>query len=84
MIVEAIFNLIKALVLFIIGLFPTLPDMSFLSSSIQPVINVLASIDSFVSVPLVAGCFVALIVFMNIDFVWSIIMWVIRKIPGVS
>lgn len=84
MILEAIFNLIKSLVLFVVGLFPAMPDLSFLSQSLQSVINVLSSINSFVSVSLVAWCFFTLILFMNMEFIWSVIMWVIKKIPGVS
>lgn len=84
MILEAIFNLIKSLVLFIIGLFPAMPDMSFLSQSLQSVIDILSSINSFVSVSLFAWCGFTIILFMNLEFIWSVIMWVIKKIPGVS
>ena len=84
MILEAIFNLIKAVILFIINLFPAMPDMSFLSQSVQPMVSVLASIDSFVSVSLLAWCLLTIIAFMNIEFIWSVIMWVVKKIPGVE
>lgn len=84
MIIEGILVVVKGVILFIVNLFPTLPDMDFLSTSFQPLVNVMATINSFVSVSLFAGCCVAFIVFMNIDFIWSIIMWVVRKIPGVT
>ena len=84
MIISAIFNLIKATILFVIGLFPALPDLSFLAQSIQPFIDLLHGINLFVSVPLLGFCLGVLFVVWNIDFFWSIIMWVVRKIPGVS
>lgn len=84
MIFEAIFNLIKSLILFIISLFPTIPDMSFLSQSLEPLVNALVSINSLISISLFAWCCFTLIIILNIEFVWSIIIWVVRKIPGVS
>lgn len=84
MIIEGIFNLIKGLILFVISLFPSLPDMTFLSQSLEPFVKVISSVNSFVSVPLFAGCCLVLVVILNIEFVWSVIIWVVKKIPGIS
>ncbi len=83
MIVEAIFNLLKLVILLVIGLFPDIPSLGS-SSSVNPLFDVLRAVNSFVSVPLVGFCVAALFVFLNADFLWSIIMWVVRKIPGVE
>lgn len=84
MIVELLLDLVKSAILFIIRLFPTLPEMDFLTDSLDAVLSVLVAIDSFVSVRLFSICVVFLFAFTHIEFIWSIIMWVIRKIPGVS
>lgn len=84
MIVTAIMNLLKMLLLGIISLFPKLPDTSDLTNYVQPVFDLLRGMNQFISVSLVATCLVVLFVFANIEFVWGIIMWVVRKIPGVS
>ena len=84
MIIEGIMNVLKVVILFIIGLFPKLPDMSTLSQSVNSVTAVFSAVDSFISVSLLGFCFGVLFIFTHIDFIWSIIMWVIRKIPGVS
>lgn len=84
MVVELLCNLLKLFLLFIISLFPELPDMQALSNSVSAVSDVLISVNSFISVRLVGGCGLALFLFTNADFVWSIIMWVVKKIPGVS
>ena len=83
MIVELILNLLKTLILFVISLFPTIPPFD-MGVSLQPFVDVVTSINSFISVPLVGICLGLLLVVTNIDFVWSMIMWVVRKIPGVE
>lgn len=77
-------ELLKTFLLFIIGLMPSVPDVSGLVSFINPVFSLLGGLNNFVSVSLVGTCLVILFVCMNIEFIWGIIMWVIRKIPGVS
>lgn len=84
MIVELVMNVLKSFLLFVIGLFPTLPDMSWLSRSLSPVVGVLSGIDRFIDLGTFVLCMIVLFAISNIEFVWGIIMWVIRKIPGVS
>lgn len=82
MIVEAICNVLAGLVLGVIKLFPTLPklDTSFLDGIIQ----VFSLIDTFVSLRVLSVCFTVYFTFMNIQTVWSVIMWVVRKLPFVG
>lgn len=79
MIVEAVVNLIVLLVLGILSLFPTMPtvELDFLNG----VIRVFSLVDLFVSLKVVGGCLVAVMVAMNARVIWSIIMWVLRKLP---
>lgn len=84
MIVELIMDLLKFFLLLIIGLFPKLPDMSWLTGLITPVISVIAKLDSFVDVGTLGLCILILLLFSSADLIWGVIMWVVRKIPGVS
>lgn len=82
MIVEAFFNGIVSIILGIIKLFPTFPKVY--TSGLDGIFMMLSMIDTFVSLKAVTSCFVIIFIFMNIQVVWSVIMWVIRKIPGVE
>lgn len=84
MIIKLLMDLLKGLILFVIGLLPSMPDMSGLLGSVEAVISVLLTIDSIISVRLVGTCLGILILIAQADLLWSMIMWVIRKIPGVS
>lgn len=83
MIVSLILDLLKALFLFIINLFPTIPSTG-IAAFIEPAKRLIHGINLVISVPLLGTCLTLIIVFYNIRFIWSIIMWVVRKIPGVS
>lgn len=84
MIIEAILNLVKSFLLFLIGLFPTLPTFIDNSSYLSSLSNVLGYANYFVVLDVAIGCLVICFVVMNIKFIWGAIMWVVRKIPGVS
>lgn len=85
MIIESIMNIMKSFILFIIGLFPELPDTSMLFSLTEPLREVLTSANMFIDVGVVCSCVLILLVVYNIGFLWSVVMWVVRKIPlGVS
>lgn len=84
MILELVMNVLKSFLLFVIGLFPSVPNVSWLTGYLVPVANVIASVDCIVDVGTVCLCMSLLLIFSHIDLVWGIIMWVIRKIPGVS
>lgn len=82
MIVEAILNAVRFLIIGIISLLPTIPvvQLDFLDG----VFMLLSMADLLINVRVLASCLVTLILVMNIQFFWSLVMWVVRKIPGVS
>lgn len=84
MVIMAIMDLLKTFLLFIIGLFPEFPKLSFIQPFIDTFFYVVRLVDRFISVPTLGVCFVAIIICYNARAIWSIVMWVVRKIPGVS
>jgi hypothetical protein len=84
MIIEFIFNAIFFILNFLIGLFPRFPSFKSLEVSLQPVYYVLSFINTFISLKAVSMGLVIVLLIYNLKFVWSIIMWLVRKIPGVS
>lgn len=84
MILMAIMELLKLLIYGIIALLPALPDMSGIISFIDSLSNVISVADIFVDIGVVSVCFGLIIAAYSVRFVWSVVMWVVRKIPGVS
>ena len=84
MIIEFFFDIIFGFLEFLIGCFPEFPDFSILNVALSPLFYVLKLINNFVSVPLLGRCGLIILFVYNIKFAWSIVMWLIRKIPGVS
>lgn len=86
MIIQSLLDLVKAFILFIIGLFPTLPETQFntLFDYLQPVADVINSADMFINIPVCVTCVGLIFLVYNARAIWSLIMWVVRKIPGVS
>ncbi len=84
MILEFIMNIIKAFLLFIISLFPVLPDMTSFINLIAPIVEVLAQVNHLIDIRVLSACLVAMILMANAELIWGVIMWVIRKIPGVT
>jgi hypothetical protein len=82
MIVEVVYGIITSLIIGIINLFPKIPAID--TSGLDGIFNVLSLLDTFVSLRVVSVCFVVVFVFMNAQIIWGIIMWVVRKIPGVE
>lgn len=77
-------ELIKLFVLFLIGLVPKLPDLSGLKPAVDALFTCYENLDSFIDVRVCCICVLALILVANAQLIWAIIMWVVRKIPGVS
>lgn len=69
---------------FLVGLFPAFPRFDSLAVTLDPIAYIIRLLDMFVSLELVSRCLLAILVVYNIKFGWSILMWVIRKIPGIS
>lgn len=84
MLLRLLMELLKLFLLFIIGLVPKFPDMSFVSEWMDPLMELLRSTNRFINLPVLGGCVLTILFFYNVRFIWSIIMWVVRKIPGVS
>lgn len=82
MIIEFICNVLAAVLLGVIKLFPALPKID--TSFLDDVIRALSLIDTFISLRVLSGCFLVVFLFMNIQTIWSVIMWVVRKLPGVE
>lgn len=84
MILEFLCNILFGLAHFFLNLFPKFPSFENLNVSLGPVFYVIKFLNMFVDVRVVStGLLIVLIVY-NIKFVWSVLMWLIRKIPGVS
>ena len=79
MIIEAILAVIKFIVLGVISLLPTLPTIRI--DYLDGVFQALSAADMVVDVRVLAACLAILFVFMNAKLIWSVIMWVVRKIP---
>ncbi len=84
MLVKGIMELLKMFVLFLIGLVPELPDLSGLKPSVDALFSCYSNLDSFIDVRTCFVCVLALLLAANAELIWAVIMWVVRKIPGVS
>lgn len=84
MIIEFICNIFFALMHFLVGLFPRFPSFNGLQVSLGPVFYVLRFINQFINLKVVGYGLILVLLVYNIKIVWSILMWLVRKIPGVS
>lgn len=84
MILQFLFEPLIVLAEFLVGLFPAFPRFDNLAVTLDPIAYIIRLLDMFVSLELVSRCLLIILVVYNIKFGWSILMWVIRKIPGVS
>ena len=82
MILEAILTAIKYLLYGIIALVPTMPTVTL--NALDGVFQVLSVADLFINIVVFGNCLVILIVALNIELIWAVITWVVRKIPGVG
>ena len=84
MILQFLFEPLIVLAEFLVGLFPAFLRFDNLAVTLDPIAYIIRFLDMFVSLELVSRCLLTILVVYNIKFGWSILMWVIRKIPGVS
>lgn len=84
MITRFLCDIFFAVVRFMVWLLPTFPSFEGLNTALGPVLYCLKLVNMFVSVRLVGSCFLMILVIYNIKFIWSLLMWLVRKIPGVS
>jgi len=69
---------------FLVGLFPSFPRFDSLAVTLNPIAYVIRFLNLFVSMQMISRCLLIILIIYNIKFGWSALMWVIRKIPGVS
>ena len=84
MILELIMDAIKAVILFVIRLFPTLPEMNFIKEWVNYFGELLLFVNRFVYLRVLGICLITILICYNLRLIWSSIIWVLRKIPGVS
>ena len=84
MIIEGILNLVKSFLLFLISLLPEFPTIVDESGYLSSLSSVISYANMFCHLKVVLGCIGIMLVVLNIKMIWSVIMWVVRKIPGVS
>lgn len=84
MIIEGILNVIKTFLLFLVSLFPELPTISNESTYLESLADAIKLANMFCNLSVVLGCIGICFVVYNIKAVWSMVMWVVRKIPGVN
>lgn len=84
MITQFLCDLFFWLANFFVGLFPKFPSFGNLRQSQSTMLAVIAELGRFADLKTLSVCLLILLVVFNIKFVWSIIMWIVRKIPGVS
>lgn len=84
MIVEGLLNLVKAFLLFLISLLPEFPTINYDSGFLSALSSAISSANTICHLKVVMSCIGVCILVCNVKMIWSVIMWVVRKIPGVS
>lgn len=84
MIVKFFCNILFSLAHLFINLIPKFPSFQQLNVNLSPLFYVIKFVNLFINIRVVGVCLLIILVVYNIKFVWSILMWLIRKIPGVS
>lgn len=84
MIIEGICNIFFGVAYFLLSMLPRFPSFENINVSLSPVFWVIRFVNLFISVKTVSACLLLILVIYNIKFIWSVFMWLIRKIPGVS
>lgn len=84
MIVEFICNFLFDLAYFFVNLLPRFPSFQQIDASLQPILHVIKMINMFIPMRYVSICLGLVLIVYNLKFGWSLLMWILRKIPGVS
>lgn len=84
LIVEFFCNLYYGFLNIIVSIFPQFPSFEQMNIDLSPMFSVIRLANTFINVSLLGICLTVVLFVYNIKFVWSIIMWLVRKIPGVS
>lgn len=81
MITEAILNLFFSLIIFLIGL---LPSLNIPSHNVLGFFDTLSSVSSLLPDRYLYYLFGSVIFWKSTGFTWALIEWCYKKIPGVS
>lgn len=69
---------------FIVNLVPAFPRFDSLQANLSPIAYILQFVNIFVDLQFLSKCMLIILVVYNLKFGWSILMFVIKKIPGIS
>ena len=83
MIIEFLLDMLKSVILFGISLLPELPFFGFLTG-IGGFVEVLLKASIFIDMGVFASCLGVWFILYNFEFVYAILEWVWKKIPGVD
>jgi putative Mn2+ efflux pump MntP len=84
LIVELLLTLVKSLVLATLSIIPVLSVPAGLLGSVAGFIELLVEASIFLPVEVIILCIGWFIALYNLNFITSIVNWVIRKIPTIS
>jgi hypothetical protein len=84
LITELLLSLVKSLVLAILSIIPVLSVPAGLLGSVAGFIELLVEASIFLPVGTIIICIGWFIALYNLNFIMSIVNWVIRKIPTIS
>lgn len=84
MIIEVICNIFFYIANLLVSLLPKFPSFEQFNIDLSPFFAVIKLVNMFIDIRVLGTCMLVVLLIYNIKFVWSIFMWLIRKIPGVS
>ena len=82
MIIEAFLAVLKFIIIGVISLLPALPQIRI--DYLDGVFQALSTVDMVINIRVLASCLAILFLFMNVKLIWAVIMWVVKKIPGLN
>ena len=81
---EAVFNVVFDFVMWVVGLIPVTVIFGGIFPSPEPLINLLNKVSCIMPIGTVTAGLGAWLILANLDWLTSIVNWVIKKIPGVQ
>lgn len=84
MIIEGLCSIFYWIASLFLSILPDFPSFDGLREGLSPLITVISFVNRLIDLRAVSVALVILFVIYNIKFGWSILMWIVRKIPGVS
>lgn len=86
MIIELILDVILIIINFIFDLLPDLPEMpeiivNYINLALDYIFNNLSLLNFFISVDLIKVIVPLLVIVINFDNLYHLVMWIIKKLP---